>query len=57
MELARLWTSFFDPKAQPNAQIAEQLEIEVTIDPDAAPGEREFRVASPAGLSTAPAAC
>ncbi len=53
MELARLWTSFFDPKKQPNAQIAEQLVLEVTIDPDAAPGERELRVASPAGLSTA----
>ncbi len=53
LELTRLWTSFFDPKKQPNAQLAEQLEIEVTIDPDAAPGERELRVASPAGLSTA----
>jgi hypothetical protein len=50
-ELARLWLKLFDPKLQPNAQIAEQVEIEVTIDPDAAPGEREFRLATPSGLS------
>ncbi len=52
-ELARLWTKLFDPKKQPNAQIAEQVELEVTIDPDAAPGDRELRVAAPDGLSNA----
>jgi hypothetical protein len=50
-ELARLRTKLFDPKKQPNAQIAEQVEIEVTIDPDAVPGDRELRLATPAGLS------
>ncbi len=50
-QLARLQTMLFDPKKQPNAQIAEQLEIEVTIDPGATPGEREFRVATPGGMS------
>ncbi len=50
-ELARLRTRLFDPKKQPNAQIAEQVEIEVTIDPDAALGDRELRLATPGGLS------
>ncbi len=50
-ELERLWTRLFDPKKQPNAQIAEGVVIEVTIDPDAAPGDRELRLATPTGLS------
>ncbi len=50
-ELARLWTRLFDPKQQPNAQIAEAVVLEVTIDPDATPGDRELRVMTPAGLS------
>jgi len=50
-ELARLWTRLFDPKQQPNAQIAEAAVLEVTVDPDAAPGDRELRLMTPAGLS------
>ena len=50
-ELDRLRTRFFDPKKQPNAQIAEQVMLEVTIAADAALGDRELRVASPDGLS------
>ena len=50
-ELARLRTKLSDPKKQPNAQIAEQVEIDVTIDPTAAPGERELRLVTPAGLT------
>jgi hypothetical protein len=50
-ELDRLRTKLFDPRKQPNAQIAEQVELEVTIDPKAAPGDRELRLATPAGLS------
>lgn len=50
-ELARLRTRFFDPRKQPNAQIAEQVVLEVTIDPDASPGDRELRVVAPDGLS------
>ncbi|MFQ6131016.1 MAG: hypothetical protein ACE5R4_03195 [Armatimonadota bacterium] len=50
-ELARLRTKLFDPKKQPNAQIAEQVEIEVIIDAEAPPGHRELRLATPAGLT------
>ncbi len=50
-ELARLHTRLFDPKKQPNAQIAEHVVLEVTIDPDATPGDRELRVGAPEGLS------
>ena len=38
-------------KRQPNQQIAEMLHIELSIDATAAPGERELRVATGAGLS------
>ncbi len=50
-ELARLQATFFDPRRQPNAQIAEQVLLEVTVDAGAAPGDRELRVASPDGMS------
>ena len=50
-ELFRLRERLFSPKLQPNAQIAEQVELEITVDRDAAPGAREFRLMSPAGLS------
>ncbi|MCX7015200.1 MAG: PPC domain-containing protein [Candidatus Sumerlaeota bacterium] len=36
---------------QPNAQIAETALLEITIDPQAAPGERELRLMTPAGLT------
>ena len=51
MQLERVWRRFFDPKGQPDAQIAEQLVLEVTIDRDADAGDRELRVATPAGVS------
>ncbi len=51
-ELQRLWMRLFDPKKQPNAQIAEGVVFEVTIDPDAPPGDRELRLATPTGLSS-----
>ena len=50
-ELSELRARLFDPKKQANAQIAEQVEIEVTIDANAAPGDRELRLATPAGLT------
>lgn len=53
LELERVRRRFFDPKAQPDAQIAEQLLVEVTVAPNATPGDRELRVASPDGLSNA----
>jgi len=50
-ELARLRTRFFDPKKQPNAQISEQVFLEVFIDKDAPIGDRELRVLTSEGLS------
>jgi hypothetical protein len=50
-ELARLRARLFDPRRQPNAQIAELVEIEVTIDRTAVPGDRELRLATPGGLT------
>ena len=50
-EVTRLWTRLFDPKKQPNAQISEQVTIDVTIAPDAPPGDRELRVATARGLT------
>lgn len=42
---------FSRTKQQPNRQIAEMVLIEVTIDADAAPGNRELRIKASAGLS------
>jgi len=52
-ELRRVAYEYLDParRAQLSAQIAETVEIEVTIDADAEPGDRELRVRTPAGLS------
>jgi hypothetical protein len=50
-ELAQLRARLFDPKKQMNAQIGEQVVIEVTIDPDAAPGNRELRLATAGGVT------
>ena len=50
-ELALLRTRLFDPRKQPNAQIQEQVVIEVTIAPDAETGKRELRLSAPEGLS------
>lgn len=38
-------------KRQMNVQIAELVRLEVTIDPDAAPGDRELRIDTPTGLT------
>ncbi|MCK5804422.1 MAG: peptidase [Lentisphaeria bacterium] len=50
-ETNQLRTRLFDPRKQPNAQIAEQVVLEVTIDPDAPLGDRELRVLTHDGLS------
>jgi len=42
---------FSRTKLQPNRQLAEMVLIEVTIDADAAPGNRELRIKAAAGLS------
>jgi hypothetical protein len=52
-ELRRVAYEYLDParRSQLSAQIAETVEIDVTIDADAEPGDRELRVRTPAGLS------
>jgi len=52
-ELAHVAHTLFFPrwKKQPNAQIDETVLIEITIDPDAVPGDREIRLATPLGLT------
>jgi hypothetical protein len=42
----------FDRKRQPNAQIAETVLIEVAVEPDASPGDRELRLGTPFGLTS-----
>ncbi len=54
-ELLDLRALLLNPKRQPNAQIAETVLLEVSIDADAAPGDRELRLATGAAL-TNPAA-
>jgi hypothetical protein len=52
-ELAHIRSMLFFPrtKLQINRQLAEMVMIEVTIDPDAAPGNRELRLRTRAGLT------
>ncbi len=51
-ELAHLAQELKDfRKQQRNAQLSELLEIEIAIDADAEPGDRELRLGGPAGLS------
>lgn len=50
-ELAELRAKLFNPKKQPNAQIAELVEIEIKVAPDATPGERQLRLVTAGGLT------
>ena len=52
-ELERWAARYLDPRhdVQRNVQIAETLEIILSVAPDAAPGDRELRVETPAGPS------
>ena len=52
-ELAHITSILFFPrsKQQTNRQLAEMVLIEVTIDPDAEPGDRELRIATNTGLT------
>jgi hypothetical protein len=50
-QLERLRARLFNPKKQPNEQLAEQVEVEITIDPTAPPGDRELRLVTAGGLS------
>jgi hypothetical protein len=52
-ELRRVAYEYLDParRSQISAQIVETALIEVVLDPDAAPGERELRLVTPLGLT------
>jgi len=52
-ELKKVAEYFFDPtrRLQASPQIAEVVMIEVTIAPDAPPGDRELRIVTPRGLT------
>jgi len=52
-ELAHLTNIIFFPrnKRQQNRQLAESVLIEITIDPDATPGNRELRIQTATGLT------
>jgi len=52
-QLLKVLREFTGPnkKLQPNAQIAELVTLQVTIDPGAAPGNREIRLMTRAGLT------
>lgn len=50
-ELNALRQALFDPKRQPNAQIAEWVLVNVTIEAGAAPGDRELRLVAGQGLT------
>jgi hypothetical protein len=52
-ELKKVAEYFFDPaiRQQMSPQIADRVEIELTIAPDAAPGDRELRLGTPTGLT------
>ncbi len=51
LELVDLSTLLFNNKAQDNAQLAEGAVFEVTIDPDATPGDRELRLITRAAMT------
>ncbi|MBN2375604.1 MAG: PPC domain-containing protein [Sedimentisphaerales bacterium] len=52
-ELAHIRSVFFSPrvKKQSNRQIAESVWIEITVDPQAKPGNRELRILTSTGLT------
>jgi hypothetical protein len=50
-ELAALRDILFNPKKQPNMQIAETVAIDLFVDPTTPPGDRELRLGTPAGLT------
>jgi hypothetical protein len=52
-ELRRIAYEYLDParRSQLSAQIAETVTVELTVAPDAAPGDRELRLRTPGGLT------
>ena len=51
LQLQQLANKFLNMAMRPKPPIAEQVTLEVTIDPDAAPGDRELRVQTQSGLT------
>lgn len=51
MQLLRLADRFLNQKKRPKPPIAEEVTLEVTVDADAAPGDREIRLRTPIGLT------
>lgn len=50
-ELERVRNALNDPKRQPNVQIDEQVILDLTLAPDAEPGDRELRLVGATGMS------
>ena len=50
-EFAHLRRMLFDPKKQPNPQIAETVTLRITLAPDAKPGDLDVRLKTSTGLS------
>jgi len=51
MQLRRVAEKFLNNAKRPKPPIAERITLEVTVDPNAAPGDRELRLHTPAGLT------
>ena len=50
-ELDRLTAFLFNPKVQPNGQLADEVFLQVRIDADAKPGDHEIRLETAQGVS------
>ena len=50
-QIADMRRMYFNPRKQPNPQIAETVLLQVTVAPDAEPGKREVRLKAKAGVS------
>ena len=50
-QLVRLADKFLNRQKRPKPPIAEMVTLEVTVDQDAAPGDRELRLRTPTGLT------
>ncbi len=50
-QLQQLADKFLNNAKRPKPPIAEQVTLEITIEPNAAPGDRELRLQTPSGLS------
>lgn len=51
VELSDLAASLYNPKEQPNTQLGETVFLDLTIAPDAEPGDRELRIITRSGIT------